>query len=210
LSIIKLNIAPHQSKAAFEALNPVVSAIAKRSVSEREMSTYVNQCYKLLAKADTVTPKFLTWVTLTMKKADPKTVEKFMNELGKTLKSAHKTTRLVTHEWGVATLLNSHETAASGKEPPRPKRPLEKDSSDHETKKPRSDTCDGCGRRGHIKSVCILKDHPDWNKSYGPWPDSDPGKAWAAKQRDTLPAKLTLSGAAINIELPQRTKSSKK
>jgi len=42
--------------------------------------------------------------------------------------------------------------------------------------------CDGCGRRGHLRSNCVLRDHPDFNHE-GPWWSCKSFKSFQIKNR---------------------------
>ena len=217
LANIKLRIAPHNSKSVFKAYQSVVALINRLDVTTAQMKAYVGQCFKTLAKSEAVTPKFLNWVTLTVRAADPQDVQDYMYALGECLKEAHKMTRLVTYEWGVATEL--HQNDVSGKHNDKgkggssgggnavggggQKRSFKETNgqASEPSKKARQD-CDGCGRPNHVKAECALREHPDFNKS-GSWAQSKSGKEWATKGFTTLPNRQTLSGAKINIELPR-------
>ena len=52
-----------------------------------------------------------------------------------------------------------------------------RDRSHHESHEER---CEGCGKTGHTRDECILKDHPNWNKQVGvSWKDYKAGQHWA-------------------------------
>ena len=60
--------------------------------------------------------------------------------------------------------------------------------------------CTGCGREGHDRSICRLKNHPNFNRSKErSWVDSEQGKEWAAKGKSTLPVYETISGAPWDV-----------
>ena len=69
---------------------------------------------------------------------------------------------------------------------------------DHEKPKGKrirdAEECTSCGRQNHTTANCLLKTHPDANKSAEPWPQSVSGKAWKAKSEEVLPFTRTLSG----------------
>ena len=47
------------------------------------------------------------------------------------------------------------------------------------------ESCEGCGKTGHTRDECILKDHPNWNKQVGvSWKDSKAGQHWASRPRN--------------------------
>jgi len=56
--------------------------------------------------------------------------------------------------------------------------------------------CNGCGRKHPNHEQCILRDHPDFNKSNKSWVESEKGKLWAAKDAkvEVLPWFQTLAG----------------
>jgi hypothetical protein len=67
-----------------------------------------------------------------------------------------------------------------------------------------------CGRQGHLVTDCLFKEHPDANKSHKPWKESDKGKAWGAKGRDSLPWDKTLSGEDFKMVPPNKQNKPKK
>ena len=62
---------------------------------------------------------------------------------------------------------------------------------------PRS-LCTGCGNPHDIRD-CLFTNHPDFNRSATAWQLSANGMAWQAKGKNTLPARMTLSGAPSNF-----------
>ena len=97
---------------------------------------------------------------------------------------------------------NNHKNAGhiksnNNSRPPVPRTPTDS-----------SAVCTACGRTGHTTTQCRLSDHPDANKENGPWANSAKGKAWAAKNRSTLPFTETLSGAAYQPPMAPKTGTS--
>jgi hypothetical protein len=144
-----------------------------------------------------------------------------MAALGKILVYAQNITRMVTEEWDVAIPKQGfarpynqqpHSGSDNKQQAHAGKAARSADTNDSnqggDTKKPRYDDCNGCGRIGHKRDVCKLRDHPDFNKSGATWSDSTEGKQWAAKREKTLPAKKSLSGAPVDFVLPVRAKKS--
>jgi len=74
----------------------------------------------------------------------------------------------------------------------------DKGHKDHEKPKGKrirdAEECTSCGRQNHTTANCLLKTHPDANKSAEPWLQSASGKAWKAKSEEVLPFTRTLSG----------------
>jgi hypothetical protein len=52
--------------------------------------------------------------------------------------------------------------------------------------------CATCGRTEHVSATCYYRRHPDANNGQTTWKESVPGKAWAARGFQTLPADRTL------------------
>ena len=77
---------------------------------------------------------------------------------------------------------------------------------DHEKPKGKrirdAEECTSCGRQNHTTANCLLKTHPDANKSAEPWPQSVSGKACKAKSEEVLPFMKTLSGEPWTCPVP--------
>ena len=198
----KLN--PFKARSDWDAFQPLVDRIKQESLDESEMKALVRLCFDTLKKAEALTEKFRTWIILNMRKDDPGDVNEFMLRLGANLTYANKRVRLVTEEWAIATLI--HEPAATtGKSTSKqlPQGSGNDKGGSNDKKRQREEPsalavlCALCGRKGHAKGDCLFKAHPD-------------AKAWAARKRSTLPAKETLSGAAINVELPKPAKQQRR
>ena len=77
-----------------------------------------------------------------------------------------------------------------------------KNSFSHSSSANPSDTafkpCYGCGK--NHKPPCNLSSHPDFNSdSTKTWAESEKGKAWAAKNRNTLPQNKDLNGNDVSV-----------
>ena len=69
-----------------------------------------------------------------------------------------------------------------------------KKQKSYENKNSQTKSCYHCGR-SHLASECLLKGHPDANRSQGTtWKDSFQGREWAKKAKAVLPWKNTLAG----------------
>jgi hypothetical protein len=68
--------------------------------------------------------------------------------------------------------------------------------------------CKGCGRKNHVKDMCNLAQHPDFNTENCWWGQSSKGKAWAARGERYLPKELarTLTTQPTDQQKPPANK----
>ena len=92
-------------------------------------------------------------------------------------------------------------------DPPRPAKATKAPKFDQPQTKM---DCFGCGREGHKKKDCALKDHPDFNTEDLPWDQSEKGKKWLEKGKRKLPATTTLTGAKREVPPSMLNPESKK